>query len=353
MNSDVDSVKDLKIDYEKVVNNVSEAVIILQGDRIISANNPAVKLFSGGRQSPVAGTPLSQFIDMNALSQLHDRIHQVIYDKLSNNQMELSITSWEGLMTPVEVLINSIDPSDQTLVQLTLWDLSGQKAIEEKLMQSEKLSVIGKLSAGILHEIKNPLTSIKGFLQLMQKEPVINRNYIDIILGEVNQIEKIAGELLHFSKPKPQSFELQDLTVIAREAMFLFETLALKNQITLDLQSGNSEHLIFGDGTQLRQVFINLIKNAIEASEDGGKVTIVLSSCHSQERVMIHNTGKEIPESLLKKLGRSFITTKENGTGLGLMVSYTIIGNHRGMVTVKSAKGKGTSFLITFPKTQK
>lgn len=339
-----------RIDYEKVLNNVTEAVIILQEQMIIFANQPAEKLFLDSRQQSLCGTSFSQFLDADALSRLQVKIHRCFFNNLSDRLIDLSIRSADNKIKPVEMAISMVDASDRSLVQLTINDISSRIAIEESLRQSEKLSVIGELSAGILHEVKNPLTSIKGFLQLMQKDPVVNRSYIKIILNEVEQIEKIAGELLYFTKPKSQHFEVQDLSVLVNESMVLFETQALIKQVSLELRLGDSEHLVNGDGTQLKQVFINLIKNAIEASNDGAPVTITLSSDESSEYVKIRNIGKEIPESMIKKLGKSFFTTKGTGTGLGLMVTYTIVHNHQGEISVKSTKSEGTSFLLTFPR---
>lgn len=351
MNSNGKSVVS-QLDFEQILENILDAVIIIQKDKIIFANRAANKLLSNDVQASLDGLSIALFMRPEDLTLLHKTISQNIFKDSDHSIVSVSIISETGNPKPVEIAINPLYDQETALIQLTLRDVSNRKAAERSMMQSEKLSVIGELSAGILHEVRNPLTSIKGFLQLLQNEPVINKEYINIIMGEVEQIERIANELLYFTKPNAERFITQDLLTIAKETLFLFETQAAKKNLKLEIQADGCPHRINGDKTQLKQVFVNLVKNAIEATPENRIVTVVLSTTGQQEQVLIKDTGHGIPKNILGKLGKSFFTTKESGTGLGLMITYTIIRNHNGKIKVDSMENEGTTFTLTFPRAE-
>jgi two-component system sporulation sensor kinase A len=178
-----------------------------------------------------------------------------------------------GTILDVEVLATPFEmPNGEILVQGIANDISSRKRVERKIMQSEKLFLIGELAAGIVHEIRNPLTSINGFLQLLKAE-FDYHHYFNIMENELGYIEKIASELLYLSKPEKENFNQECLYQILQDVIFLFTHQAKKKEVTLLLEDKeNHEILIYGDRTKLKQVFINLIKNAIEASFVGGKI---------------------------------------------------------------------------------
>lgn len=337
------------LDYEQILENVRDAVIIIQEDNIIFANHASNELFSNDVQASINGLSIDLFIRPEDLLLLHERIHKDIFADSDHSVINLSILTDAGNQKPVEIAVDPLFGREKDLVQLTLRDISDRKAAEKSMMQSEKLSVIGELSAGILHEVRNPLTSIKGFLQLLQNEPVVNKDYVTIIMNEVEQIERIASELLYFTKPNAERFVSQDLKIIAEETLFLFEPQATKKNVKMDLIADSEFHRINGDKTQLKQVFVNLVKNAIEATPEHRKIKIVLSRTGQLEHVQISDEGHGVPEDVLGKLGKSFFTTKESGTGLGLMVTYNIIRNHNGIIKVDSKEKEGTTFTLTFP----
>ncbi|RYL94794.1 PAS domain S-box protein [Sporolactobacillus sp. THM7-4] len=337
------------LDFEQIVEHSLDAVIIIRAEQVVYANHAAKQLFPIEDGIPGGQISLSSCIRSKDMAILHGKIHRVLFQESDHEIVNLSILSKGEITKPVEVTVNPLSNAHETLILLTIRDISERKAAEEGMMQSEKLSVIGELSAGILHEVRNPLTSIKGFLQLLKNESTVNKEYINIITSEVEQIEHIANELLYFTKPKKEHFMAQDLLKIAKETLFLFETEAFKKKVKLSLQTDGHTHLVPGDKTQLKQAFVNLVKNALEATSSNGQVTLSLTSVGSLEQVKIEDTGKGIPKDLLSKLGKSFFTTKESGTGLGLMVTYNIVRNHNGKMTIDSKENIGTTFTITFP----
>lgn len=337
--------------YREILDHTNDAIIILQGEHTVWANKPARKYFAATEWTEAKEIFLPHFLKKQDLMKLQNIIHHVISygQKESVATIRLPVIIPDGTVIQSEIHIHPFTFHHTPLVQLTIRDIRDIKNAELNLMQSEKLSVIGELSAGILHEIRNPLTSIKGFLQLMQKDPVPDKNYIEIILNEVNHIENIATGLLNFTKPQPEHFVKLELGSILKNTLFLFETHAVRKHISFDVIGDGDAHLILGDKTQMKQVFINLIKNAIDAIDDDGKISISLISADSREIIKISDSGKGMPSTIITKLGKSFFTTKVSGTGLGLMVTFKIINNHNGKVSIESKENRGTTFTLTFP----
>jgi PAS domain S-box-containing protein len=226
---------------------------------------------------------------------------------------------------------------------------------EELLRKTEKLSIVGQLAAGVAHEIRNPLTSLKGFLQLLKErnETPDNSPFYDIMLSEIDRIHFISGELLFLAKPQAGKFGLFDLVTCLNHVISLFETEANLYNIQLQLDNHfpkNFTAKINGDQNQVKQVLVNIIKNGIEAMPSGGPITIGLDlEGKDHIRIKVKDQGKGIPKDRLAKLGEPFYTTKEKGTGLGLMVSSRIVETHRGTIQFDSTTGEGTTVTLIFP----
>lgn len=229
-------------------------------------------------------------------------------------------------------------------------DITMEKQTEERLLRSEKLSAVGQLSASIAHEIRNPLTSLKGFLQLMKTSSNDNlQDYFCIMLEEINRIETITGELLLLAKPQVHQFQFEDIKEMIKNVVILIRSQALMNKIDIVVNSDELP-LVNCIGIQIKQVFINLIKNAIESMPDGGKININLQNdCKGNVFIQVIDHGCGIPEELLPKIGLPFYTTKDKGTGLGMMTTLKIIEAHGGTVDILSEAGKGTTINIYMP----
>ncbi|WHX30220.1 PAS domain-containing sensor histidine kinase [Brevibacillus agri] len=228
-------------------------------------------------------------------------------------------------------------------------DITERRNNELLLRQAEKLSVIGELAAGIAHEIRNPLTSLKGFIQLLKPTLSEQQMYADIMLSELDRINFIVSELLVLSKP--HNVQIKSLSLVS----------LLENVLTLLASESNLKNIpihtsfeyapvISGEENQLKQVFINIVKNALEAIDGHGEIMLATSAKADQEvLITIADNGCGIPEELIPKLGDPFFTTKENGTGLGLMISSKIIKDHGGHLEIASKRNEGTTVKITLP----
>ncbi|MBS4211232.1 ATP-binding protein [Neobacillus rhizophilus] len=216
------------------------------------------------------------------------------------------------------------------------------------MLNSEKLTIAGQLAAGIAHEVRNPLTAIKGFLQLMERK-MEDQTYFGIIESEIDRIELILSELLVLAKPQDFKFESVYLPALIEDIKTLIDTQAIMNNVKIEVVNTDEPITINGDINQLKQVFINFLKNAIEAMPNGGSCIIEMKAIgENKVKIFFKDTGDGIPPQLLKRIGEPFFTTKENGTGLGIMISKQIIENHHGTVHFWSDK-KGTIIEVILP----
>lgn len=229
-------------------------------------------------------------------------------------------------------------------------DVSYKKETERLLIQSEKLNLAGEMAAGVAHEIRNPLTVLSGFVQMMNEDkdnPY--KHFTKIMDSELHRINLIIGEFLVLAKPQARNFQSCRLDHIIQEVVLLYESEFHLKNVEISTIYNKTPHMLMGDPNLLKQLFINLFKNSIEAMENGGNLTISSTADLSALSVTITDTGHGISEELLKKIKKPFFTTKEKGTGLGLMISEKIIQEHGGHLNIKSTESIGTTITIIFP----
>ncbi|MEW9668641.1 PAS domain S-box protein [Ammoniphilus sp. 3BR4] len=229
-------------------------------------------------------------------------------------------------------------------------DITERRQTEELIRRSEKLSVVGELAAGIAHEIRNPLTSLRGFIQLFKSEDTlgVKRLRHEIMLSEIDRINEIVGELLVLAKPSQEQYNLRSITEMLNDIITLLEAQA--NLLDVEIKKEfDSELPLVVCNSSIKQVFINLLKNAMESMPHGGKIFIQAKKMDDKICIRVIDQGEGIPQDQLLKIGQPFYTTKETGTGLGLMVSQRIILNHKGTMHIESEWRRGTTVEITIP----
>lgn len=256
-----------------------------------------------------------------------------------------------GTDFPVSLSVNPIDNHSKEGYVIAFRDITEEKRIEELLLRSEKLSVVGQLAAGLAHEIRNPLTSVKGFMQLLQSgvQPANLSEFTSIIMAELNRVEMIVSEFIILSKPHMMKMSATNLTLLMKKALVSLETEAVKHNVAVHAEYPDGGNLFPCEVQQMLHAFIHLIENGIEAMPYGGKLTIVMTSDPDFIFIRISDEGAGIDRELLSKLGEPFYTTKTDGIGLGLLVSIKIIEMHRGIVSIESKVGKGTDVFIKLP----
>ncbi|ESU32398.1 hypothetical protein G3A_11820 [Bacillus sp. 17376] len=218
--------------------------------------------------------------------------------------------------------------------------------MRKEILRAEKLNTLGELAASIAHEIRNPLTVVKGFLQMMHKqEKGDNYYYLSLVLTELGRAESIINDYLNFAKPQFEKLEDAELAEIITEVTLLLEAFAAKEGVQVNVQLEWGIY-VKTDRNQLKQALVNIIKNGIEATDEGGEVNISQVSAGNESYIVISDTGKGMDSAQIAKLGTLFYTTKSKGTGLGTSVSIKIIETMGGSISYKSERGVGTEVTI-------
>ncbi|MBN6886925.1 two-component system, sporulation sensor kinase B [Cytobacillus horneckiae] len=226
-----------------------------------------------------------------------------------------------------------------------------QREMRRKLQSADKMNAISQLAASVAHEIRNPMTTVKGFMQLMQKDQNLTESqmqYIKISLKELERTNQIIGDFLSLSKPTYILNEKIHLDPLIDEVTNFMKSYAHFSNVSLDYQSAPNLY-IDGNPNELKQVLINLIKNAIESMENGGQVEVTVLQEEDIAIISIKDNGIGIPEKQLKELGQPYYSTKSRGTGLGLMIAFDIIKRMEGTYQITSKENTGTTISLHFP----
>lgn len=223
---------------------------------------------------------------------------------------------------------------------------------EEHMLRSDKLRVIGELASGMAHEIRNPLTTVKGFLQISKANGYNIENWYSLIMEEIDRMSDLTGEFLQFSKPHSIDFRVYSLHECVLRVIALMESEATRFGHQIHYKEAADPLLVMMDQDKMIQLLLNIVKNACEAMEENGVVHMQLTSDTKNVTVVIADNGPGIPGEQLEKIFHPFFTTKESGTGLGLSICYKIVQDHQGTLEVESELGTGTRFIITFPLVQ-
>lgn len=237
------------------------------------------------------------------------------------------------------------------LVILLIENLREQMLLQRELKRSEKLNVISQLAASVAHEVRNPMTTINGFLQLIMLDDNITekqRSYIDLSLAELHRAQEIINDYLSLAKPNDRPCQLVNISEELTKTVELMTSYT--NIQNVEVSSSIDAHLyIKGNTDEMKQVFINIIKNGIEAMNGSGKLEIKAYAEKENVVIMISDNGGGMTKEMISRIGTPFYSTKDKGTGIGLTISFQIIEQIKGKIEIKSELGTGTTFIIKLP----
>lgn len=229
-------------------------------------------------------------------------------------------------------------------------DITARKQLEQELFRLDRLNIVGQMAANIGHEIRNPLTTVRGYLQVMSRKKDLEayRDNFALLLNELDRTNSLITEYLSLSKNRLTDQRLHSLNAIIESLFPLLQADAAATNHLVRLELGDTPDLLL-DEKEIRQLILNLTRNGLEAMAPGKTLTI--KTCQKKDCVVlsIQDQGQEIPAATLEKLGLPFFTTKENGTGLGLAICYSIANRHRAKVEVTTGP-LGTTFAVSFPR---
>ena len=230
-----------------------------------------------------------------------------------------------------------------------------QEKLKERLFNAEKLAYVGQLASSVVHEIRNPLTAIKTYVEYLPKkynDPEFKDKFDRLVPKEIERISSVLHQLLDLAKPRTPELRQVYLHFVINSTLNLLENNLKNKKISVKKNYHNEDIIIQGDQEQLRQVFLNLFINAIDAVESRGTITVSTNLCLSAPKsalICVQDNGRGISEENLKKLFTPFFTTKKEGVGLGLIITQEIIENHGGKIKVESKMGEGTTFIVKVP----
>ena len=342
-----DRVRNSEERYRTLFESAGTCLVILNRDLIFRLVNNAFERLSGYTKEELSGNmSFISFINKN---------EEDIVKKLNNppESFEIDFRSRDGLNKQIHITTTLIPGSSDILVSMV--DMTRQKELEKRLFRSEELAAIGELSAGIAHEIRNPLVAITTSVNLLKEEKGLSKEgeqLLDVVKEESDHLAAIVDDFLQFARPKKPVFNKEDVNTILKDVVKKYKEL-YENKIKWKEEYDEQLPLIQIDRHQIHQVITNLLLNSIDAMEDGGVVTVKTRVETKvgvpHVRISISDTGIGIPEDKIEKIFQPFYSLKEKGTGLGLSICHRIVNNHNGEIFVKSKEGRGTTFFIDLP----
>jgi len=346
---------------QAVFEAVAEGIIIVDRDgRIVRVNRRAEMMFGYGAD---------ELVDQPLEILLPERLrvghiaHRFDYFRAPRSRsmglgLDLAGRRKDGTEFPIEVSLSSVRLDEGDFAIGVISDITERRALERTVRQGEKFAALATLSAGIAHELNNPLSIMASRLELMLADveraelPPEVREDLGVLQRNLERVHRISRSLLSFARQAPRERRPTDLNAVVEETLVLMGKQLSKDAIAVTTVLDRSLPALQADPTALEQVLMNLILNARDAMSGGGDLRIETASAPEPPgwlRVVVTDTGEGIAPENLPRVAEAFYTTKRFGTGLGLAVSYKIVAEHGGTVTVESALGRGTRFILSFP----
>ncbi|MGS2777158.1 ATP-binding protein [Robertmurraya sp. GLU-23] len=336
--------------YKNLLDSLPSTIIIHKDQQVIYVNDLAVTMFRAPNREALIGKPTLELVTPKYADQLKKRTKAASSGNKPLKSIEYKLKRQDGTTMDFEVSSLKIIFEGVEAVLSIGKDITEKNEQTDQLLQkSEKLALLGQMAAGIAHEIRNPLTSIRGFVQLFKGDQ--NQNmYYDIVLSELDRINGIVGEFLFLSKPTTTAMQERDVRKLLSDVVTLIQTQTILSNIQIGMEYESNLPYVYCDENQLKQVFLNILKNATEAMPNGGTIELKVKKDKAKGvLIQIADQGVGIPKERIPTLGEPFYTTKEKGTGLGLMTCYKIIENHKGQLQIESEVNQGTTVQIFLP----
>ena len=331
--------------------NTKDGIAVFDLDNKVIDVNPAFENLYGWKREEIIGKNIPLVPPKNRAAA--EKRKKKVRKGESYYLLETQDMRKDGSLFDVQITLSPIYDYNNILIASSVIsrDVSYKKEADKHLIQSEKLKIAGEIAAGVAHEIRNPLTSISGFIQLMNNDP--NQpyaNYTQIIEKEIERINYIISEFLILSKPHVNIHRKYHFKKTLEDIYVLFQPELNLNGITLSKSWLLDDIELHGEETQIKQVLINIIKNAIESIKKDGHIKIICTNEADQYiNIEITDNGEGMSRTTLDNIFQPFFTTKENGTGLGMMISEKIITEHGGTIKIQSKVGEGTIIRIQLP----
>ncbi|MEJ2219362.1 MAG: ATP-binding protein [Desulfobacterales bacterium] len=347
------SLSRIKAFSDNVVENVPIGLLALDHQGKIAAFNRGAEAILKMSALQVIGQSAERILPAGLLDEInHSKKQADVIEK------EIECKMADGKMVPLEIGASSLkDENDVFLGNVLLFkDLTEVRALRREVARSQRLASVGRLAAGVAHEIRNPLSSIKGFATYFKErypDRPEDQQTADIMIQEVDRLNRVVGQLLEFARPisiKPKTISLEALL---NDAVRLIKERAAEKNITVNTRNTTQINTAWGDPDRINQILLNLFLNAIDAMENGGELDVEISSDDSREIcISVSDTGCGISPQDIPRVFDPYFTTKSTGTGLGLAIAHNIAEVMGGRISVESPQDRGTIFRVFFPNSK-
>lgn len=335
------------------VENTNEAFVTIDRNSTVILFNKAAEKVFGYARSEVIGKDLGLILSPMCLERHEAAVKNYVHTRqgrMIGHETELQVLRKNGEIFPATISFSVAEVEGQLFFTGIMRDLTETKALQQKVVQAERLAVLGQTVAEINHEIKNPLLMIGGFArQLLKKaREEEDRSKLQIIVREVERLEKLLAELRDLYRPQNLQLSVSELNVLLKEVVELARARVDQEEITITLEPAE-EIFVEIDREKMKQVLLNLVKNSIEAlAGKGGRITVRTLVEKRRVKVVVADSGPGIPEEVQQQIFKPFFTTKESGSGLGLSISKRIVEDHPDCsLEIASKEGEGTAVTIT------
>lgn len=326
------------------------AIIYDKNKSITYVNNCCEEILGINKGKFIGNQLIDFFLSFNIdLTYIHEQLLKIEKSSLQNYVGKIILKKPNNKEVFLEYYVIKSFYKDRSI--LFFKDETQLKETFEQIRHMDSLNVVGQLAAGIAHEIRNPMTSIKGFIQLLK--PQLDEKsslYYDIIMNELERLDLIINEFLYLSKPKNLKFEKRCLTELVQSTLHLMQGQFSLHNIELEVNYPKENMYVTCVYNELKKVLINLLKNAQEVLSDHGKITINFGNRNEFYFFSVTDNGLGMTEEQIAQIGKAFFTTKETGVGLGLYVTHKLVEEHNGYISIDSKLNKGTTFTIYLPK---
>ncbi|NBC71490.1 ATP-binding protein [Paenibacillus sacheonensis] len=344
----------VKNKYENVLQHMDSGIAIFDGEGMLSFINVQMAKLLDIPRTTLIGCNLINILSHSRLRKSTKRVILRLYKEVFLRRSRyMEFVDEDGRTLLVTVTYGDQLEGDYLF---SVKDVTEYKQIEQSAYQNDKLAMLGKIAASIAHEIRNPLTSIRGFIQLLNPHltQLGKEEYSRIILTEIDRANDIIYEFLNSSKPSAPMKQKVKINSLLKEVILLSDSEALMKGCQIHFETYDEELAVSIDVKQVKQVVLNIIRNAMDAigdlkGERGGRIDIITRRDGRDAEITIRDNGNGMDLVTKSKLFDPFYTTKAAGTGLGLSVSYRIVRNHGGKIRVSSNTGEGTEFNIYLP----
>ncbi len=349
------SAKKIDDSLKNIISSINEyALYVINLDGLITYFGMGCETMFGFNKSEIVFKHASILHDINkGASELGLILERVrLFGKY---ELELELFTKAGVGIPVRLTVNQFLDANSKLSGYIFIakDITETRKLEYQVFQAEKLAALGQLSAGMAHEINNPLFVISGRLEMLKEEKLNSKikETIDLIESQLNRIRKLVDRFLKFARKSTPSLEASSIDEIIESVLPMVRyNKSLSDKVKIEKYFEKNMPKIMADVDQIQEVFLNIIINAYHAMPDGGVIKIVTSNFQNlYAQIQIIDSGVGIPESNFKNIFMPFFSTKNQGTGLGLSICHNIIKNHNGSIELESQVNRGTTFTIKLP----